>query len=97
MVTEPTLSALHDADRVIKVTRHFKIPARVVINKCDLNPAVSRKIEFYCRDNGVPLIGKMRFDKSAVKAIVEGKTIPERSSPAVKRVIEKIWQELSRI
>ncbi|MEA3421470.1 MAG: 4Fe-4S binding protein, partial [Acidobacteriota bacterium] len=33
VVTEPTVSGLHDLDRILKVVRHFSIPCGVVVNK----------------------------------------------------------------
>ncbi|MDD4907604.1 MAG: 4Fe-4S binding protein [Candidatus Omnitrophica bacterium] len=94
VVTEPTLSGLHDASRVIEVTRHFNTPARLIINKYDLNPDMSRKIEEYCSDNGIPVIGKVRFDETVVESMVEGKTIIEYKDSAVKDEICRIWEKL---
>jgi len=94
VVTEPTLSGLHDADRVIKVAKHFNIPLRLVINKYDLNPEMTEKIENYCNDNKVEVSGKISFDKSVVKAIVEGKTIVEYNCKKAKNEIENIWDKL---
>ncbi|MFA4991038.1 MAG: ATP-binding protein [Candidatus Omnitrophota bacterium] len=96
VVTEPTLSGLHDALRVIEVTRHFNVPARLVINKHDLNPDMSNKIEGYCVENKVPLIGKVRFDRTVVEAMVEGKTIMEYKDTPVKDEIKRIWDTLRR-
>ena len=94
VITEPTLSGLHDADRVIGVTRHFGVPVKLVVNKYDLNLEMTGKIEEYCQRNNIPLIGKVRFNKSVVEALVEGKTIMEYSDNEVKDVISKIWDEL---
>lgn len=94
VVTEPTLSGLHDASRVIEVAGHFNVPAKMVINKCDLNPGISAKIEAYCLENKVPLIGKVRFDKTVVQAMVEGKTIIEYNDSGVKDEIVRIWERL---
>jgi MinD superfamily P-loop ATPase len=94
VVTEPTLSGLHDASRVIEVTRHFGVPARLVINKYDLNPAMSLKIEAYCAQNNIPLIGKVRFDTAVVKSMVAGVTIMEYPDTAVKNDIRGIWENL---
>ncbi len=58
LVTEPTLSGLHDLNRVVELLRHFKIPGMVLINKFDLQPDVSRKIEDYARKNNLGLLGK---------------------------------------
>jgi MinD superfamily P-loop ATPase len=94
VVTEPTLSGLHDASRVIEVARHFQVPSRLVINKYDLNPEMSERIEDYCTKNAVPLIGKIKFDKTVVEAMVEGKTIMEYKDTPVKDQVRRIWEKL---
>jgi MinD superfamily P-loop ATPase len=94
IVTEPTLSGLHDADRVIKVTQHFKTPVKIVINKYDLNIDITEKITDYCDQNNIPLIGKIPFDESIVKAMVEGKTIVEYVDNKTTKIIKEIWQKV---
>jgi MinD superfamily P-loop ATPase len=94
VVTEPTLSGLHDAARVIEVAKQFKVPVKLVINKYDLNPEMSGRIEKYCADNGISLIGKVRFDKAVVEAMVEGKTIMEYKDTPAKIEIQEIWGKL---
>jgi len=94
VVTEPTISGLHDADRVIGVTRHFGISTRLVINKYDLNRDMAGKIEKYCRDNNIELIGKIPFDENVVKAMVRGKTVIEYQDGVVKEKIITIWERL---
>jgi MinD superfamily P-loop ATPase len=96
VVTEPTLSGLHDALRVIEVTKHFNVPSKLVINKYDLNTDMSDKIEKHCRENGIELIGRVRFDKSVVKAMVEGKTIMEYENSSVKDEIQEIWGKIKK-
>ncbi len=39
VVTEPTVSGVHDLERVLDLAAHFRVPAGVIINKADLNPA----------------------------------------------------------
>jgi MinD superfamily P-loop ATPase len=94
VVTEPTLSGLHDAARVIEVARHFKVPSRLVINKYDLNLDMSKKIEEYCAREKVPLIGKIGFDKAVVMAMVKGKTIMEHKGTSVKDEIRAVWERV---
>jgi MinD superfamily P-loop ATPase len=96
VVTEPTLSGLHDALRVIAVTRHFNVPSKLIINKYDLNTDMSKKIEKHCRENGIELIGRVRFNKSVVRAMVEGKTIMEYEDSYVKDEIKAIWERLTK-
>ena len=95
VVTEPTLSGLHDADRVINVAKHFGILAKLIVNKYDLNIDMSGKIERYCKENDIDLIGKLPFDKNIVEAMVLGKTIIEyKSGEEVQKEIKRIWRTL---
>jgi MinD superfamily P-loop ATPase len=45
VVTEPTVSGQHDLERVLSLTRHFKMPAAGCVNKWDLNPEMTHQIE----------------------------------------------------
>ena len=45
LITEPTPSGFSDLKRVLQVVDYFGIPYGVVINKWDINPRLSRKIE----------------------------------------------------
>jgi len=94
VVTEPTLSGLHDARRVIEVAGYFKIPVKLAVNKYDLNPAMADKIGRFCQEQNVPVIGKIAFDKTVVKALVEGKNIVEYAQCAASDEIRKIWEML---
>ena len=94
VVTEPTLSGLHDADRVMRVAKHFGILAKLIVNKYDLNIDMTKKIAQYCNDNNVDLIGRISFDKGVVEAMVLGKTIIEYKSGQARREIVSAWQVL---
>lgn len=95
VVTEPTLTGLHDADRVIKVAEHFEVPVRVIVNKYDLNPDMTERIEKYCQENGIEFSGKIPFDESVVKAMVQGKTVIEYNNGPASEEIRQIWDRLS--
>jgi MinD superfamily P-loop ATPase len=45
VVTEPTPAARNSMDRMLTVLAHFKIPASVIVNRFDLDPEYTRKIE----------------------------------------------------
>lgn len=97
VITEPTLSGLHDAERIINVANHFGTDVKLVINKYDLNMNISEKIEEFCNKNNIPLIGKIKFDKGVIEAIVNGKTIIEYDKTDVKEEIVKIWKKFGAI
>jgi len=94
IVTEPTLSGLHDARRVIEVAKHFGISVKLAVNKYDLNPVMTKEIEAYCREGGIAVIGKIPFDKAVVKALVKGKTVIEYGKSPVADEARKIWELL---
>ena len=35
IVTEPTVSGLHDMERILDLTRHFQVQSGVIVNKAD--------------------------------------------------------------
>ncbi|MFH1505297.1 MAG: P-loop NTPase [Candidatus Omnitrophota bacterium] len=96
VVTEPTLSGLHDAIRVIDMARHFRVPVLLLVNKYDLNVNITEQIEEYCHKEKVPFIGKIGFDKIVVKAMVQGKTLIEYSQGKTTRQVRKIWNRLRK-
>ncbi len=79
VVTEPSLSGIHDLMRVLEVCGHFQVPAWVCVNKWNINPGNTRRIEDYCREKGLPLIGEIPFDPIVTRAMIAERTIPEYS------------------
>ena len=95
VVTEPTLSAIHDLERVLGVCRHFGIPAMACINKDGLNDDNSSRIERYCRGEGVEVATRIPFGNVVTEAIVRGVPVVEYSRNGVSRAIEGLWQAVS--
>lgn len=95
VVTEPTLSGIHDMERVINLAAHFKIKTLVLINKYDLNLVVTKQIEDYCLTNRIQLVGRLPFDTVITEAMVEGKSVIEYSDRAVSKEIRKVWDNLN--
>jgi MinD superfamily P-loop ATPase len=95
LVTEPTLSGMHDLERVLGVCRHFGVPAMVCINKYDLNEENARQIENSCINQGVRIAGKVPFDNVVTESIVQGVPVVEYSNGRVTREIERMWHTVS--
>lgn len=95
VVSEPTKSGRSDLERVLGVAKHFRIPAFVCINKYDLNLEVTSEIERYCADHGYPVIGKIPFDPSIVKALREFKTPVEAGNERITTEIGELWKRLA--
>jgi len=95
LVTEPTLSGIHDLERVLGVCRHFGIPAVVCINKHDINEENSRRIEDYCLKQGIGVAARIPFDNAVTEAMVRGVPVVEYSDGGVSLEIEKLWRNIA--
>jgi MinD superfamily P-loop ATPase len=91
VVTEPTLSGLHDLRRVCDTAGHFNIPVMVCINKFDINPGNTEMIEAECRLKNIPVCGKLPYDRSVTAAMIRKKTIIEHDCGEVTAVIKAVW------
>ena len=95
IVAEPSVSGISDMERIIKTAKYFKTETAVCVNKHDTNPSITRKIEDYCSENGLPFAGKIPYDAKAVQAINEGKSIVDIDCPsgaAVKALYKKVME-----
>ncbi len=95
IVTEPTNSGFHDMKRVLEITANFKVKTYVVINKYDLNEAISEKIESWCVENDIPVIGKIIFDPEVVTAMINCLSITEwRPESETSKEIFSIYNKI---
>lgn len=94
IVTEPTMSGLHDLARILNVTRHFGIASAVCINKYDINEDNSARITEFCRQRGIAVVGNIPYDPVVTEAMVAGKPVVEFSSGLVSNAIKDVWRGL---
>lgn len=97
LVTEPTLSGMHDLERVLGVCRHFGVPALVCINKYDLNEDNTSRVEGFCQEQGIELVSRITFDNVVTEALVNGLPVVEYSENSISRQIKSLWQDISRV
>jgi MinD superfamily P-loop ATPase len=96
IVTEPTLSAIHDLERIHGVANHFKIPAIVCINKYDINLENTENIEKYCKANNIDIVGKLPYDNVVPRSMVNEKTIIEFSNNKFSKLIVDMWNKIEK-
>ena len=93
VVTEPTLSGIHDMKRALALLDHFKIFSLVCINKFDINKENSSTIVKYCRSKDI-VVGRIPFDSKFTEAIIAGKPIIEYSPDSeVSNAIKNLWKK----
>ena len=95
VVTEPTVSGLHDMQRLLELAAHFKVPSMGCVNKCDLNMEQTAAIERLAAEKNIPFVGKIPFDPEFVKSMVVGQTILEyRQEGELSSTIKQIWKRI---
>jgi MinD superfamily P-loop ATPase len=94
VVTEPTLSGLHDLERVVSLTKHFGIPTLVAVNRWDVNEDNTRKIEETATRLGAVSAGRVRFDPAVTEAQIEGRPVVELTGNGAARDLERVWRQV---
>jgi MinD superfamily P-loop ATPase len=94
LVTEPTLAAIHDLERILEVCRHFDVPTLVCINKYDINEENTRRIENYCLTSKTDVISRITYDNVFTDAMVHGQPVVEFSDGQASQQIKQLWQNI---
>lgn len=94
LVTEPTVSGLHDLERVIETCRHFKVPATVCINKYDINESKSLEIENLCNSIGLKVTARVPFDTAVNRAAAQGVPLVEMDDGPAAVEIRRLWKNI---
>ncbi len=97
LVTEPTVSGLHDLKRVYKLVDKFGIRAGCIINKADLNHDVAREIVEFVNKENIDHIGNIPYDNSFTRALTEGKTVSEGQGSLPGKIISESWIKINEI
>ncbi len=95
IVAEPSLAGVHDMERALEMTRHFKVPAAVCINKFDVYLDGAAQIEDYCHNHNYPVVGRIPYDPKITEAMSNGEPVTafRADSPASKE-IRSVWENL---
>ncbi|MCD6406181.1 MAG: ATP-binding protein [Planctomycetes bacterium] len=95
IVTEPTLSGLHDFKRVAALTAHFGIPTLVTVNKWDINPEMADRITALADQGGVKVVARVRYDPAVTQAQVARTSVVEHATEGIAADIRRLWEEVS--
>ena len=94
IVTEPTISGLHDLRRVVELTAKMKIPTAIIINKADLNPEIRDKIVAEAQALKLHFISELPYSKIFTEAITGGKTVVEYGTNDIQHTIRNSWLKI---
>lgn len=88
IVAEPSCSGLNDLQRLVQTARSLQAPISVCVNKWDLNPVYTGKIQKYCIDENIPYLGNIPYDETVSAAVNERKSITEYNCSASQALFE---------
>ena len=94
IVTEPSMSGVHDMMRAVRLAKHFQLNSMMIINKSDMNLEQNQRIHDFCREENITVLGEIPFDETVEQALSEEKSIMEFGQSKAAMAIEKIYQKL---
>lgn len=93
IVTEPTYSGISDLRRVFDLTGHFNVKSGIVINRFDINPGNTKKVEDFAREKGIPVFAKIPHSRCIMEEISRSR-LPSRKCKHLARAVEEIYRHI---
>ena len=95
IVVEPTVSGIHDMERVVDLAAHFRVPGMVIVNKYDLNVEMTEAIEQLAVQRNLVVLGRVPFDPVFTRSMVQGQTLFEYGAETpTRQVVRDIWAKI---
>jgi MinD superfamily P-loop ATPase len=94
IVTEPTVSGIHDMVRVLAVIDFFHVRSGIVVNKYDLNKEMTEKIRILADEHQCDFLGAIPYDNSITEAQMEKLSVVEYKEGPLTKPIKEIWNKV---
>ncbi len=98
VVTEPSMSGVHDLGRVLDLADKLSVPAAVIVNRWDVHPEGADEIRTMCGKRGVELMSSIPYDPDVTRAQVAGVPVVEyrdgAAAQAMRDIAEAAWNLL---
>jgi MinD superfamily P-loop ATPase len=96
LVTEPTVSGIHDMRRVAELCARLDVTAAVAVNKSDVNPEMTEKIEQFARERGLGFMGRVPYDDGVTNAQIAGRSVVEFSDGPASQALRGLWRDTAK-
>lgn len=97
IVAEPSVSGIHDMERVAELATHFSVPATLCVNKFDLNLGQTKAIEDLAEKKQISVVGRIPFDPIFVESMIQGQTILEYNEASETGwAVKQIWRRIMK-
>ena len=94
IVTEPSLSAIHDMERLVDLAEHFDIPVGICLNKFDISEEMSRKVERFAAARSLIVHAKLPYDLGFTEAQLKGRSYVSCGSSETIEMLKGLWQSI---
>ncbi len=95
IVTEPSVSGIHDLQRVFELTTQFKIPAKVVVNRYDINRENTGAIIEFSESQNAEVIGLVPYSPEVPESVVNCVPLVEYAGEKLREKITAIWEKIT--
>jgi MinD superfamily P-loop ATPase len=96
-VTEPSLSGLHDLERVVELAGRLRVPVAVIINKADINLENTVALHARCQDWDVPVLAELPFDDIVIRANALQQPLVAMDNGPVAQGLRQAWQAVTQL
>jgi len=72
IITEPTVTGIHDLKRIITLLNKFRIKYGIVVNKYDINGKETGAITAYAFEENIPILGLIPFNNKFKDDFISG-------------------------
>ncbi len=97
IVTEPTVSGIHDLKRVYELVKKFNIKAACIINKYDVNPEMSIRIREFINSESIVHLADIPYDRVFTDSIIKGHTVVESGHADIEKMLKETWDRIKQI
>jgi MinD superfamily P-loop ATPase len=97
LVTEPSVSGLHDLKRVHQLVKKFNIRSGCIINKADVNLEKSIEIKRFLEEEGIEHLADLPYNEDFTKAMTEGQTIVEYKQSELTALLKDSWERIKAL
>lgn len=96
VISEPTMSGLHDLKRVNELASFLNVPAMACVNKFDINPELSEEIKSYAKESHMTYVGSVPYDTDVTAAMVAQKSLVDFSNGKGAAAVKKVWENVQQ-
>lgn len=92
LVTEPSISGVHDIKRVYQLVKQFKIKAGLIINKSDINKTYRNELKSFAQQEDIKIIAELPYNEEFTRAMTMGLTVVEYDNLEITKYLQNAWQ-----